>query len=181
MNSFIAVLLLAVASASAAVQPIHQHQGNNEKVVTQYAEDRDATPGGSYTVPTSTFVDNGSQGFVSTGSSFQQGQPALQQYNSQAGGAYYNENPSSYHAQGLQGGFGNGASLFPVDLIQTGLSIVLGIFAFSLVVQILTKVAKSNIFDDLFDKGRAMSSDDMVHYTNMVMEAYSKFDQMNQI
>ena len=69
-------------------------------------------------------------------------------------------------------------SLFPSDLIQTGLSIVLGIFAFSLLIQILTKVVNSNLFDDLF-KGRSMSSDDIVHYTNMVMNAYQKYEEMN--
>jgi len=159
MKAFLATVLLLVASASAN-QPM---QAKQDTVPHSQATDRDT----GYT---------STSGFSSDFQSAGNYQKPLA-YNS--GTSYYNNDPGF----NVQAGFGtnglNAGSLFPADLIQTGLSIVLGIFAFSLLVQILTKVASSNLFDDLLGKGRSMSPDDLAHYTNMVMDAYHKFEEMN--
>lgn len=67
-----------------------------------------------------------------------------------------------------------------------------GVFSFALLVrveshfqtwewsprQIVTKVMSSSFFDNLFD-ARSLTSDDLVLYTNMAMNAIKKFDEMN--
>ena len=45
--------------------------------------------------------------------------------------------------------------------------------------QIVTKVAASSIFEDLFETGRSLSDDDVLRYTQMAVDAYNKFEQMN--
>jgi hypothetical protein len=47
--------------------------------------------------------------------------------------------------------------------------------------QIISKVSTSTFLDGMFSKARGFSSDDMVEYTNMAMDAYTKYDEMNNI
>lgn len=38
----------------------------------------------------------------------------------------------------------------------------------------------SSLFDKFLGNARHMSSDDIVHYTNMAMKAYKKYEDMNK-
>lgn len=69
-------------------------------------------------------------------------------------------------------------SILGVDLLSAGLNIVLGLFAFSLIMQIVSKLMATPLLDNFFD-ARAMNSDDMVMYANMAMNAYKKYEEMN--
>ena len=95
-----------------------------------------------------------------------------------AGDAFYGGAQSG--AVDLGGSFGasglnvHGSSYFPADIVNTALSVVLGLFALSLVLQIVTKIVASPLLDGLFT-GRSMSSDDIVRYTNLIVGAYEKF------
>ncbi len=44
----------------------------------------------------------------------------------------------------------------------------------------MQKVFASTLFEDLMGEARSMSSDDMVFYTNMVMNAYKKMEELNE-
>ena len=45
----------------------------------------------------------------------------------------------------------------------------------------MTKITSSTLLDDLFE-GRSLehiSSDDLVHYTNLAMNAYRRYEELN--
>ena len=46
--------------------------------------------------------------------------------------------------------------------------------------QIITRIMGSSLFDKFLGNARHMSSDDIVHYTNMAMKAYKKYEDMNK-
>ncbi|TRY76676.1 hypothetical protein TCAL_16977 [Tigriopus californicus] len=176
MNRLFVVLALTLGSSLADVK-----NGNNN-AVPQFAEPRDT----SYGVPSSTFSDssfNSGGTFSNAGpSGFSSGPTFTKPITYSSGQSFYSNDPG-FNA-GIGGSFGNtGGGLsasFPSDLISTGLNLVLGLFAFSLIMQIVTKVASSSLFDNLF-KARALESDNMVELANFAMKAYRRYEEMNNV
>lgn len=131
MKLFSATLLAAFAScAYGAIITEQQQQGNQQSaqvgpgpVVSQFAEARDT----SYGVPTTTYSDSGFSSYNSKPITYSSGHSV-----------YSNDPGFSFGGSlGTGGAHVQANSLLPTNnLIETGLSIVLGIFALSLVMQV---------------------------------------------
>ena len=157
MKAFVVAIALAAVASAEIVQPSGSAGVNN--AVPQYAEARDsayadASFGGSFSKPAVTY---------SSGHSLYSNDPGF------SFGGSFGSNGVNVH----------GNSLFSSDLLNTGLNIVIGLFAFSLIMQIVSKIVSSSFFDEIFESGRSLSSDDMVYYANLARTAYEKYEEMN--
>ena len=168
MNGFRILLSLSLLGtlAVAEVAPVV-----NDAAKPVFAEARDT----SYGVPSSTTFDSSFSSApvsYSSGSSFYS-DPG---FSAGLGGSFGSGGVSAHAGANL----GTGGGFFGGDLISTALNIVLGLFAFSLILQIVQKVFDAAIFEGLVQEARSMSSDDMVFYTNMAVNAAKKVEEFSR-
>jgi len=83
---------------------------------------------------------------------------------------YAQRNPVFYDGNTSDVGFGQG-------FLGTAIQVVLGLFAFSLLISLVTKVAGASFFADIFE-GRSLDPDSLAIYTEMALNGIEKAKKM---
>ena len=87
--------------------------------------------------------------------------------------SYYNNN--AYPAANYYGGAGNAVTFGVREFVTTAISLIVGVFVLSFVIKFLQQIF-SKPLSDLF-KARSIDADTISEITNLMLDAYEKFNQ----
>jgi len=145
-------------------QPITSDNNNNQFM------DRQATFD-SYGAPQAPIQSSPSHASTTSYETYDQSYALpVQAYPSSGQGQFYQ--PAAAYGSTAVSGFG-------ANFLQTAIQVVLGLFAFSLLISLITKFAGASIFADLFgDDARHFNPDAVSLYTEMALNGIEKMKQI---
>jgi len=171
------IIALSCLIAFAQAETRAQHNFNQVQQPTSdqsndFAQERQIVD--SYGAPTAPLADPGTTSTFDNAWTFEQPQQVSYQA---APATYHVQEPTGFNHGNLRHPVGcppTGLASFGGNFLTTAIQVVMGLFAFSLLISLITKFAGASFLSDIFDSERSFNPDTVSMYTELALNGIEK-------